>query len=76
MPVKRFEDTEITLAGRRRVLAPNELVVQTFQDQKRSRAGFGDILFVPATATELGPAERAALAPLLAVLDPVLGERS
>src|SRR5262245_10191153 len=29
VPLKRFEDTEITLAGRRRVLAPNELVVQT-----------------------------------------------
>ena len=57
------------------LLPEGELVVQTFQDQKRSRAGFGDILFVPTKPTELAAAERAALASFGAVLDPALGER-
>lgn len=54
------------------LLPEGQLVVQTFQDQKHSRAGIGDILFVPASKTELGADDRAALAPILAVLDPEL----
>lgn len=42
------------------LLPEGELVVQTFQDQKRRRTGFGDILFAfaeakPLTAEQLGP---------------------
>jgi hypothetical protein len=51
------------------LLPEGELVVQTFQDQKRRRTGFGDILFAfaeakPLTAEQLGP--------LVGVLDPGL----
>jgi hypothetical protein len=55
------------------LLPEGELVVQTFQDQKRTRPGIGDILFVPATKTELTAAEKSALAPMLDVLDPAIG---
>lgn len=48
------------------------LVVQTFQDQKRSREGIGDILFVPAEPTTLSDKDRAALQPMLALLDPAI----
>lgn len=57
------------------LLPEGELVVQTFQDQKRSRAGIGDILFVPAETTEISAEDRAALQPMLAVLDPELVAR-
>lgn len=58
------------LAYRIDVLPPGNLVVQTFQDQKVSRAGIGDILFVP-RAGELH-ASREKLEPLLGLLDPNL----
>jgi hypothetical protein len=48
------------------------LVVQTFQDQKSSRRGFGDAVFVPEQARELTPAEVEARRSLFAVLDPAL----
>jgi hypothetical protein len=51
------------------LLPEGDLVVQTFQDQKRSRSGFQDILFAPAAARMLSPGQEAALAPLLGVLD-------
>lgn len=55
-------------------LPEGELIVQTFQDQKRSRAGIGDILFAPTTKRELSADDRAALVPMLAILDPALVE--
>jgi hypothetical protein len=48
-------------------------VVQTFQDQKVSRAGYGDILFVPEkTDTWLEPQREQALQAMLPALDPLL----
>ncbi|HWB74634.1 MAG TPA: DUF2330 domain-containing protein [Nannocystaceae bacterium] len=57
-------------------LPEGTLIVQTFQDQKRSRAGIGDILFAPSTKRELATDDRAALVPLLGILDPALVEGS
>lgn len=54
------------------LLPSGELVVQTFQDQKRSRVGWSDIVFAPAQARPLAPAQRDALLPLLGSLDPAL----
>lgn len=48
------------------------LFVQRFVDQKRSRAGFGDILFVPEVAGALPAARREAARALLPLLDPEL----
>lgn len=50
--------------------------VQTFADQKVSRAGYGDILFVPEAAPEDAESTKrvAKLKPMLAVLDPSLAE--
>ncbi|MBX7080216.1 MAG: DUF2330 domain-containing protein [Nannocystaceae bacterium] len=62
------------LAALEGLLPEGELVVQTFQDQKRSRAGIGDILFAPAQQTELSADDRAALGTMLAILDPALLE--
>jgi hypothetical protein len=55
-----------------RLLPAGDLGAQTFQDQKWSRSGFGDVLFVPAKRHTSTPAERAKLEPLLPVLDPEL----
>ena len=38
-------------------------------DQKRSRSGFNDVIFVPATKQTLDAAARARLLPLVATLD-------
>jgi len=46
--------------------------VQTFQDQKFSRVGFGDILFVPREKRARDDARRNALLPLVELLDPTL----
>lgn len=54
------------------LLPDGDLVVQTFQDQKRSRSGYQDILFASAKPRTLAPEQQAALAPLLGVLDPGL----
>lgn len=56
------------------LLPAGDLVVQTFQDQKRRRSGFQDILFASAEPGALSPAQQAALGPLLGVLDPGLIE--
>jgi hypothetical protein len=56
------------------LLPAGELVVQTFQDQKRRRDGYHDILFAFDQAKELSPEQLAALEPLLGVLDPGLIE--
>jgi hypothetical protein len=54
------------------LLPPGDLVVQTFQDQKRDRSGHQDILFAFAEPKPLTAEELAALEPLLGVLDPLL----
>lgn len=54
-------------------LSPDgSLFVQRFVDQKRSRAGFGDILFVPEAAGALPAERREAVRALLPLLDPEL----
>lgn len=58
------------------LLPEGELVVQTFQDQKRRRTGYQDILFASATPRTLGPEQLATLEPLLAVLDPGLAKEA
>lgn len=54
------------------LLPVSSLFVQRFVDQKRSRAGFGDILFVPEAAGALPPERREAVRALLPLLDPEL----
>jgi hypothetical protein len=65
---------ETALAGSElaALLPKGELVVQTFQDQKRQRPGMGDMLFPTERRRELSPAEVAKLEPLLGLLDPSL----
>jgi hypothetical protein len=58
------------------LLPPGPLVVQTFQDQKRTRIGFGDVLFAHRHAHALDAAQRAALDRLLGILDPALVQES
>jgi hypothetical protein len=48
--------------------------VLRFMDQKRSRLGFGDVVFVPANKHILDAEARARLLPLLHILDPRLLE--
>ncbi len=58
-------------------LVPSGAVsVQTFQDQKVSRAGYGDVVFVPQAPPDRAgrDAQLTKLRPLLAVLDPSLAE--
>lgn len=80
--VRPFEEGESYLKASRADLAEalgadatllpkGELLVQRFADQKRSRVGFGDVVFVPA---ELSPSRVDRLKPLLGVLDPALVE--
>ncbi len=64
------EALERALEAEAKILpAGAELQVQRFTDQKRSRSGFGDIVFVPARKRSLDAAARAGLAPLLGTLD-------
>jgi hypothetical protein len=57
------------------VLLPSgPLLVQTFQDQKRSREGFGDVLFAFSEPVARTPEFEAELEPLLGLLDPALIE--
>jgi hypothetical protein len=67
--LKRAIDSELAS-----LLSDGEWVIQTFQDQKRSRRGFGDILFVPKEPTHMRDADRAAWKPLLGVLAPALSD--
>jgi hypothetical protein len=55
-----------------KLLPKGDLVVQTFQDQKFWRTGFGDILFAFEEAQTLDDAQLAALEPMLGILDPAL----
>ncbi len=50
------------------------LVVQRFADQKRSRVGFGDVVFVPVAAADSDADRRGELARFLAVIDPTLAK--
>lgn len=54
------------------LLPAGTLVVQTFQDRKREREGFGDVLFAFEQSKPLTPELAAELAPLLGILDPAL----
>jgi hypothetical protein len=49
-----------------------QLVVQTFEDQKTSRRGFGDVVFVPEEPKDFGEEEIAKRRALLPILDPSL----
>lgn len=51
------------------LLPKNDVVVQTFQDQKSSRPGFGDILFVPKERRPLEGRRKEALTRLAGLLD-------
>jgi Uncharacterized protein conserved in bacteria (DUF2330) len=54
------------------LLPPGDLIVDTFQDQKSSREGLGDVLFAQATHATLGKEQVERLKPLLGILDPEL----
>jgi len=54
------------------LLPSDSVLVQTFEDQKRDRTGFGDVVFVPKTPRVLDEDAKTALAPLAAILDPAL----
>lgn len=51
----------------------DSVLVQTFEDQKQSRRGFGDVLLVPEEEQPIDEATRQQLRPLLPLLDPDLG---
>ncbi|MFO7562974.1 MAG: DUF2330 domain-containing protein [Enhygromyxa sp.] len=54
------------------LLPAGPLLVQTFEDQKRDRGGFGDVLFAFEQGRALTPELAAELEPLLGILDPAL----
>lgn len=56
----------------RKLLPKGPLQIQTFQDQKFWRTGFEDVLFAYEEPQELDDEQRAALLPLLGILDPAL----
>ncbi len=53
-------------------LGTGDLGVQVFVDQKTSRKGWGDVVFVPRAAAPADPARREALRRLVSTLDPTL----
>lgn len=55
-----------------KLLPAGPLLVQTFQDQKRSREGFGDVVFAFLEPVARTPELEAELEPLLGLLDPAL----
>jgi hypothetical protein len=58
------------------LLPKGKLVVHTFQDQKTTRKGYGDMLFVPRAARPLNESDRRAVRPLLRILAPALVDGS
>lgn len=52
--------------------ASAQLQVQVFEDQKRGRAGFGDVVMVPKRAKTLSPAQLERSRKLMAALDPAV----
>lgn len=67
-------DLERALRNDRGLLPGGELGIQGFVDQKSSRQGFGDVLFLPKTPVTWDAATRQRIAPLLPVLDPSLAD--
>ena len=63
-----------TALGSEQLLPAGELVVQRFMDQKRSRQGYGDVLFGLHGQSELDAKLKKQLEPLLPILDPSLLE--
>ncbi|HMR08417.1 MAG TPA: DUF2330 domain-containing protein [Polyangiaceae bacterium] len=63
---------ESVLGTDAKLLPEGELQVQTFIDQKRSRSGFGDVLFVAKERRALSDEQKQKLGPLLPILDPSL----
>lgn len=66
---KPRENLTIALGDEAKLLPEGELVLQRFMDQKRSRVGFGDVVFVPAA-----PSKKPVAKSLASVLDPSLAE--
>jgi len=65
----RRSDLEEALGADKKLLFAARPIIQRFMDQKRSRAGFGDVVFVPGQKVAL---DARALGPLLSALDPSL----
>lgn len=63
---------EVALGDEAKLLAPGELFVQRFVDQKTSRQGFGDVVFVPREPAPGDAARRASLRTFVSSLDPSL----
>ncbi len=71
-PEARASLQRVLPAALKPLLTEAEVTVQTFQDQKRNRNGYGDILFLPKNKGALSKEQRAGMKRLLAVLDPSL----
>lgn len=74
---ERYDDARDKLLGAAKMqlaglLPDGPLQLQTFQDQKRLRDGFGDVVLVPETMQPLKPERREALATFVSLLDPTL----
>lgn len=73
----RYDDARDKLTGATKaqlsaLLPEGPLQLQTFQDQKRRRDGFGDVVLVPETIRPLNAERREALATFVSLLDPTL----
>ncbi|MEZ4221314.1 MAG: DUF2330 domain-containing protein [Polyangiaceae bacterium] len=66
------ESLALALGDEKKWLPEGDLRVQTFIDQKRSREGYGDVLFVARDKRELDAATLDQLKALLPILDPSL----
>lgn len=55
--------------------APRTWAVQTFEDQKSNRNGWGDVVLVPTTPQKTDPAAMERLQKLMASLDPTAGAK-
>lgn len=74
---ERYPDARDKLLGATKaqlsnLLPEGPLQLQTFQDQKRRRDGFGDVVLVPETTRALSAERRKALATFVSLLDPTL----
>lgn len=67
-------DLELALGSEKSLLPEGKLMVQRFVDQKESRAGFGDVLFLPRIKVRFDDRTRKNIESLLPVLDPSLAE--
>ncbi len=78
---ERYDDARDKLLGAAKaqvakLLPEGPLQLQTFQDQKRRRDGFGDVVLVPETTRPLNAERREALATFVSLLDPTLAPPS